>query len=134
RNPWKLSFDKNAAPGALPYVANVGSHGREEIEQVAGGKDYGWPYREGDIASPTAATFSGTPRPGDPGSGIPMPFLKKVGSSYVQYDLDPTLTDPTQMPGPIARLGTRSVTSAIGGIFTDHPDVTNNLGSFSAAN
>ncbi len=112
RNPWKLSFDKNALPGALAlFVASPGSHEREVIDLVQAGKDYGWPYREGTIASP-AATDSGI-RPD------PLPFLKKVGSSFLPYDLDPTLTDPTQMSGPIAQLGTRSGTGNLE--FDDRP-------------
>ena len=54
RNPWKLSFDKNAVPGDAPYVADVGSHDREEIVLLEGGKNYGWPYREGEVASGAA--------------------------------------------------------------------------------
>ncbi len=111
RNPWKMSFDKNAVPGDSPYVADVGSRTREEINLVQPGKNYGWPYREGDVTSATAA---GT-RPS------PIPYLKQVSPGvYAPFDLDPTLNDPTQMAGPIARFGTRSG-SANPLVFADRP-------------
>lgn len=111
RNPWKLSFDKNAAAGAMPYVADVGSRTREEVDLVQAGKNYGWPYREGDVISATAA---GT-RP------TPIPYVKQVSPGvYAAYDLDPTFNDPAQMAGPIARLGTRSG-SANPLVFADRP-------------
>jgi glucose/arabinose dehydrogenase len=114
RNPWKLSFDKAATPGALPYVADVGSHEREEINLVAPGRNYGWPYREGEITAP-AATNNGV-RPD------PLPFLKQTSPGvFAPYDLSPALTEPTQMSGPIARLGTRSGTGSPL-LFTDRPD------------
>ena len=111
RNPWKLSFDKNAAPGDAPYVADVGSHEREEIVQLQGGKNYGWPYREGDIASGAA-----NGRPLVDGN---LPYLKQVSPGvFAQFDLDPSLSDPTQMALPLARLGTQSIS---GGQFWDRP-------------
>lgn len=111
RNPWKLSFDKKAAPGDAPFVADVGSHVREEIIRVEPGKNYGWPYREGDIASGAA-----TGRPLTAGN---VPFLKQTSFGvYAQYDLDPTFSDPAQMPLPVVRLGTQSIS---GGQFWDRP-------------
>jgi hypothetical protein len=104
RNPWKLSFDKNAVPGDAPYVADVGSRQREEILQVQGGKNYGWPYREGDIASGAAS--------GRPLVAGNLPYLKQTSPGvYAPFDLDATLSDPTQMSGPLARIGTRSGSS-----------------------
>jgi hypothetical protein len=113
RNPWKLSFDKNAVAGDLPFVADVGSRQREEINLVQPGDNYAWPYREGDVASGAA-----NGRPLNVGN---LPYLKQTGpSTFAQYDLDPTLSDPTQMSLPIARLGTRSGTSSPL-VFADRP-------------
>ena len=111
RNPWKLSFDKNAVPGDTPYVADVGSHEREEIVHLEGGKNYGWPYREGDIAS-----GAGNGRPLVDGN---LPYLKQTSPGvFAQFDLDPTLSDPEQMALPLARLGTQLIS---GGQFWDRP-------------
>lgn len=111
RNPWKLSFDMNAAPGDAPYVADVGSHVREEINRVEAGNNYAWPYREGDIESGAAA--------GRPLTSGNLPYLKQTSPGvYADFDLDPTFSDPTQMPLPLVRLGTRSVS---GGQIWDRP-------------
>lgn len=111
RNPWKLSFDSAATPGDLPFVADVGSHVREEIDLVAPGANYGWPYREGDIESGAAS--------GRPLTNGNVPYLTQTGpGAFADYDLDPTLSDPTQMALPMARLGTRSIS---GGQFWDRP-------------
>jgi hypothetical protein len=111
RNPWKLSFDKNAAPGESPYVADVGSHVREEIIRVEPGKNYAWPYREGDIESGAAN--------GRPLTSGNVPYLKQTSPGvYEPFDLDPTFSDPSQMPLPLARLGTQSIS---GGQFWDRP-------------
>ena len=111
RNPWKLSFDKNAQPGDQPYVSDVGSHLREEIDLVQAGGNYGWPYREGDVASEAA-----NGRPLNSGN---VPYLKQTSPGvFAQFDLDPTFSDPAQMLLPLARLGTRSVS---GGMFWDRP-------------
>jgi hypothetical protein len=111
RNPWKLSFDKNAAPGDAPYVADVGSHVREEILRVEPGNNYAWPYREGDIGSDAA---NGRPLTADN-----VPYLKQTSPGvFAPFDLDPTFSDPTQMPLPLVRLGTQSIS---GGRFWDRP-------------
>jgi glucose/arabinose dehydrogenase len=103
RNPWKLSFDKDGAPGALPYVADVGSRAREEIVLAAGGHNYGWPYREGDVQSSAADN-----RPLVAGN---LPYLKQTSPGvFAPFDLDPTLSDPAQMSLPIVRLGTQAST------------------------
>ena len=105
RNPWKLSFDKNAVAGDAPLVADVGSRDREEIVLVEAGKNYGWPYREGDLASGAA---NGRPLVSDN-----LPYLKQTSPGvFAPFDLDPTLSDPTQTSLPFARLGTRSGTSS----------------------
>jgi glucose/arabinose dehydrogenase len=55
RNPWRDSFDR--ATGDL-WMADVGQGAREEIDfqpaGATGGLNYGWAFREGDIAGPKA--------------------------------------------------------------------------------
>ena len=105
RNPWKLSFDRNAVPGDAPYVADVGSRQREEINRIVAGGNHGWPYREGDV-EPGAAD-------GRPLTSGNLPFLKQVSPGvFMPFDLDPALSDPSRMSPPITRLGTRSGTSS----------------------
>lgn len=105
RNPWKLSFDKNALLGAAPYVADVGSRDREEIVLLQAGKNYGWPYREGEVATGAA---SGRPLVNDN-----LPYLKQTSPGvYAPFDSDPTLSDPAKMALPLAMLGTRSGTGS----------------------
>jgi glucose/arabinose dehydrogenase/mono/diheme cytochrome c family protein len=60
RNPWRFSFD--SATGLL-WCADVGQGAREEINVIARGANYGWPFREGFIAGtrpnpPAAAAFA----------------------------------------------------------------------------
>ncbi len=53
RNPWRNSFDRDT--GDL-WIGDVGQGAREEISfqsgDSAGGENYGWRLREGDIATP----------------------------------------------------------------------------------
>jgi len=49
RNPWKFSFDPLA--GTL-WLSDVGQNAREEIDIITRGGNYGWAYREGNIAGP----------------------------------------------------------------------------------
>lgn len=53
RNPWRNSFDR--ATGEL-WIADVGQGEREEVNVIAagsaGGQNFGWRVREGDIATP----------------------------------------------------------------------------------
>lgn len=58
RNPWRVTMDDPAlgGTGAL-YIADVGQNTREEINVEpprAGGRNYGWPLREGRIANAAA--------------------------------------------------------------------------------
>jgi glucose/arabinose dehydrogenase len=47
RNPWRFTFD-----AGFVYIADVGQYEREEIDVIplhAGGANFGWPIREGDV-------------------------------------------------------------------------------------
>ncbi len=62
RNPYRASFDRTT--GNL-YIGDVGQSAREEIDFIpngaAGGQNFGWRLREGDIQNPDAG--AGGPEP-----------------------------------------------------------------------
>jgi len=67
RNPWRNSFDRSN--GNL-WIADVGQSSREEVNLLlassAGGENFGWRVREGDIATP------GVGGPLQPGMNDPL--------------------------------------------------------------
>ena len=91
RNPWRFSFDR--ATGDL-YIGDVGQSQREEIDfqaqGSAGGQNYGWPCREGDVA------FD----PGRPGCG--GPYVEPI-LTY-GHGLGCAVTGGYRYRGPIASL------------------------------
>ncbi|MEZ6073755.1 MAG: DUF4214 domain-containing protein [Pirellulales bacterium] len=97
RNPFRSSFDRQTGDF---YVTDVGQGFREEVNfqrgDAAGGANYGWPLREGTIATPGGGV--GGPRPDDNvdpvydyahGAG---PFQgNAVAGGYVYRGPDPSL-------------------------------------------
>jgi glucose/arabinose dehydrogenase len=83
RNPWRASFDR--LTGAM-WIADVGQSAREEINFIdassAGGQNFGWRVREGDIATPTVG---GPLQPGmvDPLLVYPRSFGQSITGGYV---------------------------------------------------
>ena len=57
RNPFRFFF--RPSPDGRPTVADAGWSTREELDLAEAGKNYGWPCREGKIATPT---WSGEPQ------------------------------------------------------------------------
>jgi glucose/arabinose dehydrogenase len=77
RNPWRNSFDR--LNGNL-WIADVGQGAREEVNLLlassAGGENFGWRVREGDIATPGVGGAS------QPGMVDPLlVYPRSVGSS-----------------------------------------------------
>ncbi len=55
RNPWRFSIDTQPGGTGEIWVADVGFNSYEEINLIASGANYGWPYREGSNSGPRVA-------------------------------------------------------------------------------
>ncbi len=67
RNPFRISFDPNAA-GSRFFINDVGQHTWEEIDEGQAGADYGWSTREGFCEN------SSTTECGPPPAGMTNPI------------------------------------------------------------
>jgi uncharacterized repeat protein (TIGR03806 family) len=77
RNPWRMSFDP---PTGRLFVADVGQGAREEVDIVTAGKDYGWSYREGNLAF-TAGPGGSTPPSGFNPTAPIHDYARTLGNS-----------------------------------------------------
>jgi glucose/arabinose dehydrogenase len=59
RNPWRWSFDPQTG---FAYCGDVGQGAREEIDVITRGGNYGWAFREGNIAGPKSTPGTVTSR------------------------------------------------------------------------
>jgi glucose/arabinose dehydrogenase len=99
RNPFRASFDRSTGDF---WIGDVGENSREEIDfqqaNSAGGENYGWPLREGTIATPN-------PLGGDPPPGNVEPIY-----DYSHNEPDPdfdgnVVTGGYVYRGPVAAFG-----------------------------
>lgn len=85
RNPWRISFD--SATGDL-YIADVGQTLREEVDfeaaGSAGGRNYGWSYREGTLPGPTVPPSPPIPFT-DPIFDYPRDVGHSITGGYVYH-------------------------------------------------
>jgi glucose/arabinose dehydrogenase len=83
RNPWRDSFDR--ATGDL-WIGDVGQSAREEIDfqpaGAPGGLNYGWAFREGDIAGPKAPPVP-TPATVEPVVALNRTLAQSITGGYV---------------------------------------------------
>jgi glucose/arabinose dehydrogenase len=56
RNPWRFSFDPQTDK---IYEGDVGQHGREEINLIINGGNYGWAFKEGELNGPKIGSMPG---------------------------------------------------------------------------
>lgn len=95
RNPWRASFDRQT--GDL-LIADVGQGAREEVNfqsaNSAGGENYGWRLREGEIATPSV----GGARP--PDNREPIYTYRRSGSEFAGT----SITGGYRYRGPIAEI------------------------------
>jgi Ca2+-binding RTX toxin-like protein/glucose/arabinose dehydrogenase len=96
RNPYRASFDPDT--GNL-YVGDVGQDGREEVSLIRptdGGRNYGWPVREG-----TVETGLPSGQPGGPPASVPPVLEYGHGSSLTDGK---SITGGYVYRGPIEEL------------------------------
>lgn len=79
RNPFRFAFDE--VTGEL-YVGDVGQGAREEVDLVKKGRNYGWKWREGRIATPSI----GSPPAGFTNWADPvLDYPRSASSNYNGY-------------------------------------------------
>jgi glucose/arabinose dehydrogenase len=120
RNPWRNSFDR--ATGDL-YIADVGQGAREEINVqaagAAGGANYGWKVREGNIVYDGGVP--GNPPPGDPSLIAPVHDYTHTAAPNGGYSVTGGYVYRGQSPG-------------LQGVYLFADFVTNQLWSFRVEN
>ncbi len=60
RNPFRFTMDSNAT-GTRVYINDVGQSGREEVDELQPGADYGWNCREANLVNSTSGLCNPTP-------------------------------------------------------------------------
>jgi Glucose / Sorbosone dehydrogenase len=125
RNPWRNSFDR--ATGDL-WIADVGQGQREEVDFIsassAGGQNFGWRVREGDISTP------GVGGPDSPAFTSPLwvynrTFGSSITGGYVVREASSPL-DGRYLFGDfvIGRIWTMPATGQASNFLTDRVDLT----------
>lgn len=99
RNPFRFHVDR--VTGKL-YLGDVGQSTYEELDEVSGGENFGWPYREG----PLVRVPTGCSEPG--------------GSGSQTYD-DPIFYYDRPDPGPAAVIGGPRYRPVPGGFYSFPP-------------
>jgi glucose/arabinose dehydrogenase len=119
RNPFRASFDR--LTGDL-YIGDVGQGSREEIDLIpsnsAGGENFGWRLREGDIATPSGGVGGAEPT----GNVNPIYDYESFGTGDFTGD---SVTGGVLYRGPVAQLYGQY-------IFADYQD--NHVWAFDPAN
>ncbi|MEM9479395.1 MAG: PQQ-dependent sugar dehydrogenase [Verrucomicrobiota bacterium] len=108
RNPWRCSFDRET--GDL-WIADVGQNAREEVNVQpagsAGGENYGWRLREGEIATPTPTN---NPVGGNAPAGAIEPIIDYPAGNPPSGANETELTDNHEPTGTTREFRGDSVT------------------------
>lgn len=86
RNPWKLSFDTQPGGNGALYLADVGQHHREEINQIVAGGNYGWGYLEGRVRLVDEGDATGAPDPSDPIDGTDGTPVRTPSEGFAAFE------------------------------------------------
>ena len=90
RNPWRFSFD--SLDGKI-YLGDVGQDAVEEVDVITRGGNYGWAYREGNIARP--------------GSPAPPPGFTNAIEPIITYARGSGTNQGTSVTGGVVYRGNR---------------------------